>query len=657
MSHTPDKTTHPPQDVTSPTRSPLSPSRPSSLGGPRLNKARTEDMHRRHSSSISYRKSPPDEANLIRLHHARSSLASTWTQPDVTRNRCSLQLEPLNLYGHFHTAGPVVESPGQVQRGPPASKSWASSEGFAVQTMHTHSSRTGSISTTTSNPSCVPPTRALSLIDQHVDLLTYIAKKERRCLDLREELQKSEDELRKLKRKWEIVVGRSLASPTSTAGASPPIVDPRRHPSTSGSVPQRQHGSSPSSHFIPVARSEAARQEEDLADSHELELRSHQSPHDAQCSDPLRQDRISWDPFLQHIGPVSSVAKKWVGGIGKGFLDLLQETQDTPCPSPSPSRNVRDYVAPARPSSLHRKHKLIGPTSPSMPTKLLLEKSMQNRDEAVSSALQQEPSAVSFPSSPAPQLRMRTHAHSCSSNSNSVADSFDADTSNRTSMSSIVPTSVSDADSATTTAVHCPSNTTHRTFFQSSLTGGSPFTDIASEPCVIESEGHLTFDDYDRSRMVESVSHDQFTPSSVLEAPSNNPSISAGIPVEEENSTHQSPHSFHSSKTIESNCQSSKKHQSRRSTFDFLNSTTGQWTANLTKTLGDITNSETFQTSKRATLNFVDTMEKTFTDVIANDASPRPEVGCSSTFNSTAPPRPFGENDKAPDDVFEVPFY
>ncbi|KAH9822598.1 hypothetical protein DFH28DRAFT_949187 [Melampsora americana] len=662
MSHTPTKTTHPPQeDATSPISSPLSPSRPSSLGGPRLNKARAEDMHRRHSSSISYRKSPPDEASRTYFHHARSSLASTWTQPKVAPNRHSLQLSPLHLYDHFHTVGSVVENSGQVPNGVPTPQSWAASEGIAIKTNRTPGSRTGSTSTSISNPSSSAPNRPLSLVEQHRDLLTFIAKKERRCLDLREELRKSEDELQKLKRKWEIVIGRSLASPTIAAGGSPPTVDTRRQSSILDSGLEKQPSLSPLSNSISDLKPEAARRQEASTNLHDTGHHSYQLPRETASTDSLRPDLISWDPFLQHIGPVSTVAKKWVGGIGKGFLDLLQETPDTPGPTPSPlrSRTARDGVVSANQYSLHHKPMLTSPTSPTMQTQLLLEQSIQTRDEAVSSALQREPSTVSSPSSPVIQLRMRTHAHSSSSTSNSVTDSFDADSSHRTSMSSIDPTSFSDADSATTTAVHYQTNTTNQTPIQSCSTGRSPCAEIAYEPCVIETESKLIAlnDHDDRSPTAQFVSRGQSTPSGLNERQGNDPSITTGILAAEENLTNQPPDPFHSTKTIGFNHQSNQKHQSRRSTFDFLNSTTGQWTANLTKTLGDITNSETFQTSKRATLNFVDTVEKTFTEVITNDGSPRQEAGCSSRLDSTARASPSGENDKASDHVFEVPFY
>ncbi|KAM0791016.1 hypothetical protein ACM66B_004315 [Microbotryomycetes sp. NB124-2] len=45
------------------------------------------------------------------------------------------------------------------------------------------------------------------------DLLSFIAKKEQRCLELREELRKHEDDLQKLKRKWESIVSRNIHRP------------------------------------------------------------------------------------------------------------------------------------------------------------------------------------------------------------------------------------------------------------------------------------------------------------------------------------------------------------------------------------------------------------------------------------------------------------
>ncbi|GAA6022746.1 hypothetical protein JCM11491_005565 [Sporobolomyces phaffii] len=61
-----------------------------------------------------------------------------------------------------------------------------------------------------------PPT----LLEQNADLLSFIAKKERKCLDLREELKRHESELALLKRKWESIVARSFEQSRHAASHS-----------------------------------------------------------------------------------------------------------------------------------------------------------------------------------------------------------------------------------------------------------------------------------------------------------------------------------------------------------------------------------------------------------------------------------------------------
>ncbi|KAK4048087.1 hypothetical protein OIV83_004957 [Microbotryomycetes sp. JL201] len=52
------------------------------------------------------------------------------------------------------------------------------------------------------------------------DLLSFIAKKEQKCLELREELQRHEDDLSRLKRKWESIVSRSMKNKTQATSAT-----------------------------------------------------------------------------------------------------------------------------------------------------------------------------------------------------------------------------------------------------------------------------------------------------------------------------------------------------------------------------------------------------------------------------------------------------
>ncbi|KAI6017159.1 hypothetical protein EDC04DRAFT_485975 [Pisolithus marmoratus] len=50
----------------------------------------------------------------------------------------------------------------------------------------------------------------LTLVEKHADLLHFIAQKERKCLELREQLAVHENELAELKRKWERIINRTL---------------------------------------------------------------------------------------------------------------------------------------------------------------------------------------------------------------------------------------------------------------------------------------------------------------------------------------------------------------------------------------------------------------------------------------------------------------
>ncbi|GAA5824886.1 hypothetical protein JCM11251_005380 [Rhodosporidiobolus azoricus] len=60
-----------------------------------------------------------------------------------------------------------------------------------------------------------------TLVEQNADLLSFIAKKERKCLDLREELKRHELELALLKKKWENIVARSVQQQSAPAPYHP----------------------------------------------------------------------------------------------------------------------------------------------------------------------------------------------------------------------------------------------------------------------------------------------------------------------------------------------------------------------------------------------------------------------------------------------------
>ncbi|GAA6015445.1 hypothetical protein JCM8202_002472 [Rhodotorula sphaerocarpa] len=143
----------------------------------------------------------------------------------------------------------------------------AASEGLAVATEDERSSspsaRSGHspalsadsnaapTSTTTSAP---VPVSSSTLLEQNADLLSIIAKKERKCLDLREELKRNEADLAALKHRWQAIVARSLqaqayqpyvpsqhrSSPSiaTTASTSSPNTSPTPRPA---SLPHTTH--------------------------------------------------------------------------------------------------------------------------------------------------------------------------------------------------------------------------------------------------------------------------------------------------------------------------------------------------------------------------------------------------------------------------------
>ncbi|GAA5995461.1 uncharacterized protein JCM10292_005189 [Rhodotorula paludigena] len=112
-----------------------------------------------------------------------------------------------------------------------------------------------------------------TLVEQNADLLSFIAKKERKCLDLREELKRHEGELALLKKKWESIVARSLQQQHAQQSHSPNPSSHPRHPSISTV-------SSASPHTSPSPRPAAT-----LHATHSLDLSLLSSTFDASDGD------------------------------------------------------------------------------------------------------------------------------------------------------------------------------------------------------------------------------------------------------------------------------------------------------------------------------------------------------------------------------------
>jgi len=92
----------------------------------------------------------------------------------------------------------------------------------------------------------------------------------------------------------------------------------------------------------------------------------------------------------------------------------------------------------------------------------------------------------------------------------------------------------------------------------------------------------------------------------------------------------------------------SVKHSRRRSTFDLLGQTANHWTGSIGKKWVEVRGSETFKSSKRVTLNFVDTFEKTITEAMAVEKDDvTPVLVQPSTFPSALPTPP-PENHSSP---------
>ncbi|KAJ7057758.1 hypothetical protein C8F01DRAFT_1371852 [Mycena amicta] len=65
-----------------------------------------------------------------------------------------------------------------------------------------------------------PERSPVTLAEKHKDLLTFIAQKEAKCVELRAQLRAHEEELLQLKRKWERIVSRGFTSPENASFTS-----------------------------------------------------------------------------------------------------------------------------------------------------------------------------------------------------------------------------------------------------------------------------------------------------------------------------------------------------------------------------------------------------------------------------------------------------
>ncbi|KAI5474329.1 hypothetical protein MNV49_003534 [Pseudohyphozyma bogoriensis] len=161
-----------------------------------------------------------------------------------------------------------------------------------------------------------------TLTETHADLLSFIAKKERRCLDLREELKRNEAELTHLKAKWSAIVAKSLTSatpPTTTSLPSPaslpPPMDRSLNLSSQSTTSNTSHTSAQSSLSAGSSSPVLSRSPNTL----DLSL----------LSSTFGADDLPDDIDVE-IGESVQAAKAWVGGVfGKvlGAVSGIEEQQ------------------------------------------------------------------------------------------------------------------------------------------------------------------------------------------------------------------------------------------------------------------------------------------------------------------------------------------
>ncbi|GAA5950597.1 hypothetical protein JCM3765_000545 [Sporobolomyces pararoseus] len=165
-----------------------------------------------------------------------------------------------------------------------------------------------------------------TLIEQNADLLSFIAKKERKCLDLREELKRHESELALLKKKWESIVARSFQQQQQQHSSS------RHGPSQSISTV-----SSASPNTSPTPRS-ASLHPINSTSTHSLDLSLLSNTFDASellssATDGESRHRSSGsDPQIE-IPESVKAAGNWLGGaLGR----VLEAAVGMPAPADAP---------------------------------------------------------------------------------------------------------------------------------------------------------------------------------------------------------------------------------------------------------------------------------------------------------------------------------
>ncbi|KAK4705452.1 hypothetical protein P7C70_g741, partial [Phenoliferia sp. Uapishka_3] len=289
--------------------------------------------HARRSSSISYSSSPqPDDPrstpSTSTLLYASPAANSTSVHPSSSSRR--------GLFGvadspqtHSPASSPTLDrfrSPAgnQFSNGLTGLMEEEDGEGEDSHDGEGSSSPTSTFQSSSRTGASVGAQPTLTELNS--DLLNFIAKKERKCLDLREELKRHEEELKNLKKKWEAIVAKSLASST------PPTTTSLPRPSVAADAKRFSRNSSPSVSPHLSSSSKMGSVSSRPAPTHTLDLSLLSSTFDSNSYESDQSMTTGQDIDIE-IGESVQAAKAWVGGVFGKLIDSVSGIEEQLQPS------------------------------------------------------------------------------------------------------------------------------------------------------------------------------------------------------------------------------------------------------------------------------------------------------------------------------------
>ncbi|KAL8283687.1 hypothetical protein RQP46_005482 [Phenoliferia psychrophenolica] len=393
-----------------------------------------------------------------------------------------------------------------------------------------------------------------TLTELNSDLLNFIAKKERKCLDLREELKRHEEELQHLKKKWENIVAKSLASsspPTTTSLPRPSVAAEAKRFSRGDVLPPLPYGSRSSNSPRP-------------APTHTLDLSLLSSTFDPTSFDS--DHSLHGQDIDLEIGESVQAAKAWVGGVFGKLLDSVSGIDDQLPPIPgavitNDDDDGRLDVLREEEEDEHESSESRAPLSP-------------ERAGKVTRSPEGESSAASASST---------------------------DDNRRDSRGSTLSSASVDSSSS---FFGFPNGATTR---PRSNSGGSGATVVVPAPTSPANQQHTS--PASPTASVSSVSS-IFSLAMGLSDPSSSPDLSPAPPAKDAAPRPRSRPAATNASPTESG------HARRRSTFDVLGAAAGGGWKSLSTRWTAVQESETFKGTKRSALGLVDQFERTLTETL-----------------------------------------